>query len=132
MNELTPQEPISTTAPSKGGLLDWLIAPAPGRWLLPLTGLWILGLDWLIFTQNAVTLGLATPLAAAVGFLLGTAGAYVFQRRLAIDTRPSAWLKALASGAIVGVPLPLAGTLVGGWVLVASGLGSIKDRLRRR
>ena len=132
MAELVPREPISTSAAPERGLLEWLVKPAPGRWLLPLTGLWILGLDWLIFSQNAMSLGVATPVAIAVGFLVGTIGAYVFQRRFGTDTRPAAWLKALMAGVIVGVPLPLAGTLVGGWVLVASGLGSIKDRLRRR
>lgn len=132
MNELTPPEPASSASASRGGLLDWLVTPASGRWLLPATGLWVLGLDWLLFSQNALSLGLATPLVVVTGFLLGTAGTYVVQRRFAIDSRPNAWLKALAAGLVVGVPLPLAGTLVGGWILVNSGLTSFRDRLRRR
>ena len=132
MNELAPQEPVSATSASRGRLLDWLLTPARDRWLLPATGLLVLGLDWLLFSQNVLSLGVAMPLVVVTGFLFGTAGTYVLQRRFATDSRPNAWLKALAAGLIVGAPLPLAGTIVGGWVLVNSGLASLKDRLRRR
>jgi hypothetical protein len=131
VNELAPQEPVSVESSRKDSFLEWLVAPAVGRWLLPATGLWILGLDWLLFSQNATSLGLATPLVVVAGFLLGTAGSYVFQRRFAADTRSAAWLKSIAAGLIVGVPLPLAGTVVGGWVLVNSGLASLKNYFRR-
>jgi hypothetical protein len=38
-------------------------------------------------------------------------------------------LKAAIAGFFVGVPFPLAGTLVGGWVLATSGLASLRNRL---
>jgi hypothetical protein len=132
MNQLTPQEPITAASGPESTLWRWLTDPQPRRWLLPITGLWILGLDWLLFTQNTVVLGLATPLLVVIGFLGGAAGAYFFQRRFAKNRGPSAWLKSLFAGIVVGIPLPLAGTVVGGWILLASGLGSIKDRLPRK
>ena len=103
-----------------------------GQWLLPITGLWILGLDWLLFTQNTIVLGLATPLLVILGFIGGTLGTYVFQSRFAGDRGPSAWLKSLLAGIVVGVPFPLAGTFVGGWILFNSGLASLRDRFLRR
>src|SRR5688572_13810396 len=55
MNTRPTQEllPATSARPvEEPNLLRWLIAPEPKRFMLPLTGLWILGLDWLIFTQN--------------------------------------------------------------------------------
>ena len=108
----------------------WLTDPNGQTWLLPLTGIWIIGLDWLLFSEEIVTFELATPILAAAGFLLGAAGAYHFQRRYAGDHRGWAAVKALLAGIVVGLPFPLAGTIVGGWVLVNSGLHGLITRLR--
>jgi hypothetical protein len=108
----------------------WLIDPEERRWLLPLTGLWIIGLDWLLFSEELITFELATPVIAIVGFLLGALGTYRFQRKYAGDNRGWASLKAILAGIIVGLPFPLAGTVVGGWILVNSGLHGLKNRLR--
>jgi hypothetical protein len=97
--------------------------------LLPLAGLWILGLDWLLFPPEGATLALATPVASLVGFLAGAAGVYQMQRRYALDDKPWATLKALFAGIIVGLPFPLAGSVVGGWILASSGLAHLRDRL---
>jgi hypothetical protein len=59
-----------------------------------------------------------------VGFVLGGAVAYVIQRRGAKDAPWRAALKALLAGIVIGLPMPIGGTLVGGWVLLGSGLGS--------
>ena len=131
MHELTPQQPINA-APPELSLWHWLTRPQTPQWLLPITGLWILGLDWLLFTQNTIVLGLATPLLVILGFIGGTLGTYVFQSRFAGDRGPSAWLKSLLAGIVVGVPFPLAGTFVGGWILFNSGLASLRDRFLRR
>lgn len=130
MNEITTQEPISTTPDSELSRWRWLVDPVPRRWLLPLTGLWIIGLDWLLFSQNSLVLGLATPLLAVIGFITGGLGTLYIQRRYAGDQGALGWLKAMAAGLVVGVPFPLAGSLVGGWILVASGLGSWRNRLK--
>ena len=90
--------------------------------LVPAAGAWILALDWVLFSSNALTAWLATPVAMIAGFVLGGAGVYLIQRRATGDTRGRAALKALLAAIVVGLPWPLAGTLVGGWVLLSLGL----------
>jgi len=104
----------------------------PGQFFLPATGMWIVGLDWLLFSKEVATLGLATPVTAVLGFLAGSIGTYRFQRRYAGDNHRRALVKGLLAGLAVGAPFPLAGTLVGGWILANSGLAGLKDRLLRR
>ena len=128
--ELIIDSPVRTA--TEPGLLDWLFETAPGRFFLPATGLWILGLDWLLFSKEVASLGMATPVTAVLGFLAGSVGTYRLQRRYAGDDGRRAWVKALLAGLAVGVPFPLAGTIVGGWILANSGLASLKDRLLRR
>jgi hypothetical protein len=132
MNDLASHKPMPTAATPDMTLWRWLTAPVANQWLLPVTGLWILGLDWLLFTQNAIVLGLATPLLVVVGFLGGALGTYHFQSRFAGDRGAGAWIKSLLAGIVVGIPFPLAGTFVGGWILFHSGLVSVKDRLLRK
>lgn len=128
--ELLPPESEEPKEPSSW--LDWLLSPVPSRFLLPATGLWILGLDWLLFPKEAVTAGMATPATAIIGFLAGSMGAYHFQRRYALNTPAAALLKSLLAGVLVGVPFPLAGTLAGTWILASSGLADWKRRLWKR
>jgi hypothetical protein len=129
------QQLLTSPVEGRGGdsnWLAWLTQPLPDRLLLPLAGVWIIGLDWLLFTQESVTLGLATPLAAVLGFVLGGTGVYQFQRRFAGDPAGKAMLKAMLAGLIVGIPIPLAGTVVGGWIVAMSGLAHFKERFLRR
>jgi hypothetical protein len=97
--------------------------PWSRRIFVPLTGAWILGLDWLIFSKNLFTAGLAWPVAIALGFVLGGVGTLFLQRSIGHDRWPTALSKALLAGLIVGFPFPVLGTVVGGWVLLASGWG---------
>ncbi len=62
----------------------WLIDPDRGQ-LLPLAGIWILALDWLLFSSNLVTAGLATPIVMAIGFILGGGGTLILQKWIARD-----------------------------------------------
>lgn len=94
--------------------------------MLPVSGLWILALDWLLFSSNALSLGVATPVVVAIGFLLGGAGTFFFQKRFGKDNSWFAVLKAFVAGLVVGAPLPLTGSIVGGGVLLLSGLGKAK------
>ena len=68
---------------------NWLVDPKRGH-LLPLTGIWILALDWLLFSSNLMTAGLATPLVVSIGFVLGASGTLVFpkmvRRRLTLES----------------------------------------------
>jgi hypothetical protein len=121
---------VVPTADSMRSPWRWLTEPDGQVWLLPLTGIWIIGLDWLLFSEEIITFELATPILAVAGFVLGAAGAYHFQRRFAGDRRGWAALKALLAGIVVGLPFPLAGTMIGGWVLVNSGLHALITRLR--
>ena len=92
--------------------------------MLPVSALWIFGLDWLLFSANIVAAGTATPIVILVGFLLGGGGAYLFQRTLAEDAPGRSALKAVIAGTAVGVPWPIGGTVIGAWILLVSGLGN--------
>ncbi len=104
-----------------GRPVRWLVDPDRGQ-LLPLAGIWILALDWLLFSSNLLTAGLATPVVMAIGFILGGGGTLILQKWIAKDPLWKALVKALVAGLVVGAPWPLAGTLVGGWVLLAAGM----------
>lgn len=129
-----PTAPNSEREPA--GLFNrryrWLFHPKQKRLLLPATGVWILALDWLIFSSNALTALTATPAVMAVGFVLGSAGAYLIQRKGADDWPWSAALKALLAGIVVGLPLPVGGTLIGGCVLLFSGFGNARKEVLGR
>lgn len=128
--ELLP--PISEEPQTWSGWVSWLFDPLPQRFMLPATGLLMLGLDWFLFSGEAATVGLAAPATAVFGFLAGSLGTYHLQRRFGLDSRPAALGKALLAGLFVGVPFPMAGTLVGAWVLATSGLATLKNRLLNR
>ena len=124
-NSTQPEQVVS----GKRRPFRWLIEPK--RTLLPVTGLWILALDWLLFSTSAMSLGLAVPIAMVIGFVVGGAGTLYLQRRFAGDGLWKAALKALVAGICVGAPWPLAGTLLGGWVLLASGITNVRGKLLR-
>jgi hypothetical protein len=128
-----PESNADELQPTKsGGQFRWLIDNEPRRMLLPLTGVWVLGLDWLLFGSNSLTGGLATPIIMVLGFLLGGAGTLFFQKQFAKDPLWKAAAKALVIGFVVGTPAPVAGTLIGGWILVAAGIGkSVSDIFRK-
>ena len=100
--------------------VSWVMDPKRGM-LLPLTGIWILALDWLLFSSNVLTAGIATPVVVAIGFFVGGIGTLILQKRVAGDSLWKAVLKAIAAGVVVGVPWPLTGSLLGGWILLAAG-----------
>jgi hypothetical protein len=88
----------------------------------------ILGLDWLFFAENAITLGLSTFFAAVVGFGVAGLGTGLIQRIYHGDGVGKALLKGLLGGIAVGIPLPIAGTAVGGGILALSGLNKLWGR----
>jgi hypothetical protein len=128
--ELLP--PIAEEPTSFSGWMDWLTQSAPGQLMLPASGLLVMGLDWLFFSEEAATLGLALPFTVTVGFLTGSLGTYHLQRKYAGDTRLVALLKSMLAGFLVGLPFPLAGTLAGAWIVANSGLASIRNNLLRQ
>jgi hypothetical protein len=91
--------------------------------------MWILVLDWLLFSSNVLSAWLATPAVMVLGFVLGSGGAFLAQRKAANDALWRATLKALLAGIVVGLPWPIGGTLVGGWVLLTSGLADARKEI---
>ncbi len=124
--ELLP--PIGEDPSSLPGWVSWLFDPGPQRFMLPATGLLMLGLDWFLFSGEAATLGMAAPVTALFGFAAGSLGTYHLQRKFGLDSGPVAFAKAVLAGLFVGVPFPMAGTLVGAWVLATSGLAGLRTR----
>jgi len=114
------------------GFLGWLFNPRQRRFILPVTGAWILLLDWVLFSSNLLSAWLATPVVMVVGFVLGSVGTFLVQRRKARDAAWLAALKAVLAGIVVGLPWPVGGTLVGGWVLLTSGLGDAGKEIMGR
>ncbi len=88
----------------------------------PLSGLVILGVDWLAFGADFfsgfVMLG-AVSIAAFTAVYLAVVEV---QTRLAGDSRRAARWKALLGALAAGVPFPVTGTIVGSAILALSGL----------
>ena len=132
MNKQTFQEllpPLRSGPDGESSWLDWLTDPLPKRFMLPATGLLIMGLDWLLFSEEAASFGVLIPFTSLVGFVAGGIGTYLLQTRHGLDSKPAAWLKGLLAGILVGIPFPLAGTLAGGAILASSGLASLRWKL---
>jgi hypothetical protein len=127
IQELLP--PLRSGIDGDPGLFDWLLDPLPKRFMLPATGLLIMGLDWLLFSEEAASFGVLIPFTSLVGFVAGGVGAYLLQTRHGLDSKPAAALKGLLAGILVGLPFPLAGTLAGGAILASSGLAGLRWRL---
>jgi hypothetical protein len=122
-----PEE--QTPSRRSGGLVRWLFNPKKRRFILPATGAWILVLDWLLFSSNVFSAWLATPVVMLLGFVLGSGGTFLIQRKAADDASWSAALKAVLAGIVVGLPWPIGGTLVGGGVLLTSGLADARKEI---
>ncbi len=114
------------------GPLGWLFNPRQRRFILPATGAWILLLDWALFSSNLLSAWLATPAVMVVGFVFASVGTFLVQRRKAHDATWLAAVKALLAGIVVGLPWPVGGTLVGGWVLLTSGLADAGKEITGR
>ena len=96
-------------------------APAQ-TWLHPLSGAIILLLDWICFGGEVLTLELAQPILSILAFLITTTGVLVVQRFFSKDRWGQAIMKAVLGGILAGFPTPIFGTIVGAWVILASGL----------
>ncbi len=102
--------------------------PLSRSFLHPYAGIAILVLDWLLFSGNVLTFGLTTPILALIGFLLGFVATFLIQLQQARDTLLAAITKGLLAGILVGIPTPIAGTLVGGLILALAGLDPKSNR----
>ncbi len=125
--ELLP--PLGHGPDGDPGWLSWLTDPLPKRFMLPATGLLIMGLDWLLFSEEAASFGVLIPATTIVGFLAGTIGTFYLQTRYGLDSRLVAFLKGLLAGVLIAIPFPLAGTLAGACILASSGLAGLRWRI---
>jgi hypothetical protein len=125
--ELLP--PLRSGPDGRSSWFDWLTDPLPKRFMLPATGLLIMGLDWLLFSEEAASFGLLIPFTSLFGLLAGGIGTYHLQTRHGLDSKPVAALKGVLAGILVAIPFPLAGTMIGGAILATSGLAGLRWRL---
>lgn len=114
----TPPTPATATA--KAGAKP--AKPTKGHWLHPWTGVVILGLDWLLFGSNLLTGMALTPVVIVVGAISGFAGAFWVERRRAHRSIGRALAAGVLAAIVVGAPLPVGGTIVGGLVIALAGL----------
>ena len=91
----------------------------------PLSGVVILGIDWLAFGIELPTSFLAEPLVSVAAFLAVFWAVSKIQERHGDEPR-KALLKALLGGLAAGVPFPIAGTVVGTAIIMLSGLPKLK------
>ena len=87
-----------------------------------LSGAWIFLIDNFFFIGNAMTAGLATPLSCVLAFITGGVGVFLIQKLLNKDSTGQAFLRGLVAGVLAGIPISIAGTVYGGWVLAMSGM----------
>lgn len=96
--------------------------------LHPWSGGWLLFVDNVCFGANALTGFLATPIVIFIAFGTVFAGVYRIQRKRAGNGRLASFFKAFMCGVLAGVPWSIAGTAVGGLVLLAAGMSSGASR----
>lgn len=87
-----------------------------------LSGAWIFLIDNFFFGVTAMTGGLAVPLSCALAFLTGGAGVFLIQKLINKDSFGQAFARGLMAGVLAGIPISIAGTVYGGWVLAMSGM----------
>jgi hypothetical protein len=104
-----------------GGVRGFLRRDQPSL-LHPLTGLCILGLDWVLFGGELLSGFVLTPLLSPLGALAGLVSTFLIERRYAGRAFGRSVLAAVFAAAVVGVPWPVSGTLIGLAVLALSGL----------
>ena len=92
------------------------------------SGAAILGIDWLLFSGNVVSGGMATFPTMVLGLVLGGVSTALIQRFVARDSTLKSLSKGLVAGLVVGAPTPVAGTVLGGVVLTLSGLSTSRMR----
>jgi hypothetical protein len=91
--------------------------------LHPLSGLVMLGLDWLLFGGEALSgFVFLEPVLVPLGALAGFISTFLVERRYAGRSLGRSLLAAAFGALVVGVPWPVTGTLIGFAVLALSGL----------
>jgi hypothetical protein len=119
-----PAEIVSSSPPNAHPVQD-----RKRTFFHPLSGLVILGVDWLAFGLDLPTEFLFTPLVSLVAFGVTFWAVAKIQMRDG-DDRKHAYFKAFLGAVAAGVPFPVTGTIVGATILLLSGLPG-RPRWRR-
>ena len=119
--EADPLQVAQRVVATPGGLRGLFRKDQPSA-LHPLTGLAILGLDWLFFGGELLTGFVLEPLLVPLAALFGFAATFLIERRDAGRSLARSFFVALFGALAVGVPWPISGTLIGLAVLLLSGL----------
>ena len=95
--------------------------------LRPLSAVAILALDWWLFGGSALSFGLGTIFELTIGAVLAASIVTFLQSRG--GDRKAPW-KGLLAGAIVGFPMPIAGTTFAVMILGLAGVKSVFDLIK--
>ena len=129
MPEPDPNEPIDAEVIGPGGGSPKPAAEAPKSsartFFHPLSGVVILGVDWLAFGIDLPTEFLATPFVAVAAFAATFWAVSKIQERHGDEPRTAAF-KALLGAIAAGIPFPITGTLLGTAIIMLSGLPKLK------
>ena len=94
----------------------------------PMSALFVLLLDWATGAMEAgaiaTTGGLALPVVYAISGAIALIGITLIQYNVGKDSFGTAISKAFFAGLVCAVPLPIAGTVFGGFFLAQAGLAS--------
>jgi hypothetical protein len=96
--------------------------PKKKSYFHPLSGMVILGLDWLAFGLDFFSGFTALAVVSAATFGVTYAAVNKIQQKLHGDSPKTARKKALIGATAAGVPFPITGTLVGAAIIALSGL----------
>ena len=92
------------------------------RFFEPASGVVILVIDNLFFGTDLLTGWVDLVPSVLLAFLLSFFAVYGIQRKKAGDTRLRAGTKAAIAAILTGMPTSIGGTVLGAWILWASGL----------
>ena len=124
--EPDPDEPIEAEVVG-GPAPDAKTAASPRTFFHPLSGLVILGVDWLAFGIELPTQLLLEPIVSLAAFAVTFWAVSKIQQRDGDEPRWAVF-KAVLGAVAAGVPFPITGTVLGTAILVLSGLPRGKPR----
>ena len=87
-----------------------------------LSGAWILLIDNLFFVGTISTAGLGLPISCLLASLTGGLGVFLIEKLINKNSFNQSVLRGLVAGILSGIPISIAGTVYGGWVLAMAGI----------
>ena len=92
-----------------------------------LSGAWILLIDNLFFVGTVSTGGLALPISCLLASITGGLGVFLIEKLINKNSYKQSLLRGLIAGILSGIPISIAGTFYGGWVLAMAGITQKKN-----